>query len=52
MANSTVCQDGYNINVIRQTACMVVNQITVDNFASLFGCTPVGRASDSITAPG
>ena len=25
---------GYNINVIRQTACMVVN------FASLFNCTP------------
>ena len=28
---------GYNINVIRQTACMV-NPITVNNFASLFGC--------------
>ena len=41
---------GYNINVIRQTACMVVNLITVNNFASLFGCTPVGRASDSMTA--
>ena len=26
---------GYNINVIRQTACMVVNPITVNNFASL-----------------
>ena len=31
---------GYNINVIRQTACMVVNPITVTNFASLFNCTP------------
>ena len=31
---------GYNINVIRQTACMVVNPITVNNFASLFNCTP------------
>ena len=31
---------GYNINVIRRTACMVVNPITVNNFASLFGCTP------------
>ena len=37
---------GYNINVIRRTACMVVNPNTVDNFASLFGCTPAGRASD------
>ena len=42
---------GYNINVIRQTACMVVNPITVKNFASLFGCTPAGRASDCMTAP-
>ena len=41
----------YNINVIRQTACMVVNPIKVDNFASLFGCTPAGRDSDSMTAP-
>ena len=33
---------GYNINVIRQTACMVVNPITFNNFASLFGCTRGG----------
>ena len=33
---------GHNINVIRQTACMVVNPITVNNFASLFNCTPAG----------
>ena len=33
---------GYNINVIRQTVCMVVNPITVNNFASLFTCTPAG----------
>ena len=33
---------GYNINVIRQTACMVVNPITVNNFASPFNCTPAG----------
>ena len=31
---------GYNINVIRQTAFMVVNPIMVNNFASLFNCTP------------
>ena len=34
-----------NINVIRQTACIVVNPITVNNFVSIFGCTPAGRAS-------
>ena len=30
---------GYNINVKRQTACLVVNPITVNNFADLFNCT-------------
>ena len=32
---------GYNINVLQQTACLVVNLITVGNFAFLFNCTPV-----------
>ena len=35
----------YNINIIWQAACMVVNPITASNFAFLFGCAPVGRAS-------
>ena len=39
----------YNINIMRQSACLVT--ITVNNFASLFNCTPVGRASDSMMAP-
>ena len=34
---------GYNINIMRQSACLVFNPITVNNFASLFNCTPVGR---------
>ena len=42
---------GYKIIVMRQTACLVVNQITVNNFADLFNCTPVGRASDLMVAP-
>ena len=42
---------GYNINIIRQSACLVFNRITVNNFASLFNCTPVGRASDSVMVP-
>ena len=41
----------YNINIMRQSACLVFNPITVNNFASLFNCTPVGRASDSVMAP-
>ena len=42
---------GYNINVLQQTACFVVNPITVGNFAFLFNCTPVGRTSDSMMVP-
>ena len=37
---------GYNVDVLRQTACLVVNPIMVNSFASLFNCTSVGRASD------
>ena len=39
---------GYNINVLQKTACLVVNPITVGNFAFLFNCTQVGWTSDSI----
>ena len=42
---------GYNMNVMRQTACLMVNPITVNNFADLFICTPVGRTSDLMMAP-
>ena len=37
---------GYNINVMRQTACLVVNPIKVNSFAYLFNCTTVGRTLD------
>ena len=36
----------YNINVLRQIACLVVNPMKVYSFAYLFNCTTVGRASD------
>ena len=42
---------GYNLNVMRQSACLVINPITVDSYAALFNCTPVDRASDSMMAP-
>ena len=35
---------------MRQTACLVVNPIIVDGYASLFNCTTAVRASDSMTA--
>ena len=42
---------GFDLNVMRQSACLVINPIMVDNFAALFNCTPVDRASDSMMAP-
>ena len=42
---------GFNINIMQQSACLVVNPVTVNNFASLFNCTLVGQASDSVMAP-
>ena len=29
---------------MRQSACLVINKITVDNFAALFNCKPVDWA--------
>ena len=42
---------GYNLNVMRQSACLVINPIMVDGYAALFNCTPVDRASYSMMAP-
>ena len=42
---------GYNLNVMRQFACLFINPITVGGYAALLNCTPVDRASDSMMAP-
>ena len=42
---------GYNLNVMHQSACLVINPIKVDGFAALFNCTSVDRASDSMMVP-
>ena len=39
---------GFYSNAMRQYVCLVINLITVDNFAEIFHCTPVDRASDSM----
>ena len=41
---------GYSLDIMRQTACLVVKPIIVDGYASLFNCTTAVRASDSMTA--
>ena len=38
----------YNINVLRQTACLLVNSITVDNFAFLLNCTRSGPGPQTL----
>ena len=42
---------GYDLAVMQQSACLVINPIAVDNFAALFNCTPVDRLSDFMMAP-
>ena len=42
---------GYNLNVMRQSACLVINPIKVDGYAAPLNCTPVDRASDSMMTP-
>ena len=41
---------GYNLDIMRQSACLVLNSITVYSYGFLFNCTMVGQASDSMTA--
>ena len=42
---------GYGVNIMRRSECLVFGPVAVGDFASLFNCTPVGRASDSMMAP-
>ena len=42
---------GYSIDVLRQTACLIVYPINVNSFANLLICTMVGRASDCLKVP-
>ena len=41
---------GYNLDIMRQSACLVLKPITVYSYGFLFKCTTVGQASDSMTA--
>ena len=40
---------GYDLNVMLQSACLLINPITIDNLAVLINYTPVKQASDSMT---
>ena len=41
---------GYNLDIMRQSACQVLNPIMVCGYGFLFNCMTVGQASDSMTA--
>ena len=41
---------GYNFDGMRQSACLVLNPITVYSYGFLFNYTTVGQALDSMTA--
>ena len=41
---------GYNLDIMRQSACLVLNPITVYSYGFLFNCMTVGQASVSMTA--
>ena len=43
-------KDGYGLDVMRQSGCLVLNPNTVYRYGFLFNCTTVGQASDSMTA--
>ena len=41
---------GYGLDVVRQSACLVLGPVTVCGCGFLFGCATVGRASGSVAA--
>ena len=41
---------GYNLNVMRQSACLVINPITVDGFAALFNWTSLSLVGTGVFA--
>ena len=41
---------GYNLEIMRQSACLVLNPTTVYSYGFLFNCTTVGQASESMMA--
>ena len=41
---------GHTLDIMRQTACLVFNPITVKDYAGLFSYTVVVQTSDAMTA--
>ena len=41
---------GYKLDIMRQSACLVLNPFTVYSYGFFFICTTAGQASDSMKA--
>ena len=41
---------GYRVDIMRQSVCLIVNPIMVDNYGFLFNCMMVGQDSDLMMA--
>ena len=41
---------GYSLDIMRQTACLAVNPVIVDGYASLFNCTMAVRTCITLTS--
>ena len=41
---------GYTLDIMQQTACLVLNPVMIEGYAALFSCTAVVQASYSMTA--
>ena len=41
---------GYNLDIMRLSACLLLSPIMVYSYGFLFNCTTAGQASDSIMA--
>ena len=50
MINKHYKRVGYSMDIMRQSACLVVNPIMVYSYGFLFNCTTVGQASDSMAS--
>ena len=51
MLSYVINKKGYNIDVIKQSACLAVDSITIDHLVYFFNWVPVGRGSISMMAP-
>ena len=46
--NFCYIKDEYNVDAMRQSACLVLNPITVYSCGFLFNCTAIGQASQTL----